>query len=67
MVIRLTVNGKELETGAATLAALIEELGHDETVVATALNGEFAPRGARAGAALAEGDEIEVVAPMQGG
>lgn len=67
MTIQLTVNGKPLETGAATLAALIEELGHDARTVATALNGDFAPRGARGATPLAPGDQVEIVAPMQGG
>ncbi|MEL6479534.1 MAG: sulfur carrier protein ThiS [Pseudomonadota bacterium] len=64
---QIIVNGTAHSTGAGTLAALVEELGHDAAVVATALNGDFAPRGARAATPLAEGDRVEILAPMQGG
>jgi sulfur carrier protein len=52
---------------AATLVAALQELGYAEAVVATAVNGEFVPVGARSNALLAEGDQLEVLAPMQGG
>ncbi|MEM0922705.1 MAG: sulfur carrier protein ThiS [Pseudomonadota bacterium] len=64
---QIIVNGTAHNTAAGTLAALVEELGHDAGVVATALNGEFAPRSDRAGTSLAEGDRVEILAPMQGG
>jgi sulfur carrier protein len=35
--------------------------------VATALNGEFAPKGLRPTLKLNDGDQVEIVAPMQGG
>lgn len=63
----IQLNGEAHATAAATLAALVDELGHDGNVVATALNGEFTPRGNRAETALAPGDQVEIVAPMQGG
>ena len=65
--IRIVVNGEAAETGAATLAALVAELGYQESQVATALNGDFVPRGARADTKLAPDDRIEIVAPRQGG
>ena len=65
--IRLVVNGEATETGAATLAELVASLGYNEGQVATALNGDFVPRGARAETKLATGDSIEIVAPRQGG
>jgi sulfur carrier protein len=46
---------------------LVAELGHAEAAVATAVNGEFVPRGARTVTKLAPGDMIEIVAPRQGG
>ena len=61
------VNGERTETGAASLAELVVQLGYGQAAVATALNGEFVPRQARAGTALKAGDEIEIVAPRQGG
>jgi sulfur carrier protein len=64
---KILVNGAWRETGAADLAAALQELGYGEAVVATALNGEFVPAGSRPGARLTEGDRLEVLAPMQGG
>ena len=64
---RILVNGAWRETDASDLAAALAELGYSEAVVATALNGEFVPSGSRAGARLADGDRVEVLAPMQGG
>ena len=63
----ILVNGEATETGARTLADLIAALGYAEGAVATARNGDFVPRGARAATALAAGDKIEIVAPRQGG
>ena len=63
----IVVNGEATETGAATLAELVAFLGYNEGQVATALNGDFVPRGARAETKLAAGDSIEIVAPRQGG
>jgi sulfur carrier protein len=45
----------------------LAELGYAERTVSTAVNGQFVACGARAGTALAEGDRVEVLAPMQGG
>jgi len=64
---RILVNGAWRETLAAELSAVLEELGYGEAVVATAVNGEFVATGVRAGTRLAEGDRVEVLAPMQGG
>jgi sulfur carrier protein len=52
----ILLNGEPTHTEAATLAE-----------VATALNGDFVPRGARAATQLADGDKVEIVAPRQGG
>lgn len=64
---KVLVNGDWRDTGAVELATALLELGYGEAVVATAVNGEFVPAGARADARLVEGDRIEVLAPMQGG
>lgn len=64
---KLTVNGEAAESRAETLAALVQELGLSDRMVATALNGEFVPKSARAGQALRDGDAVDIVAPMQGG
>ena len=64
---KILVNGAWRDTGAVDLAAALHEMGYGEAVVATALNGEFVPAGSRPAARLADGDRIEVLAPMQGG
>ena len=64
---RILVNGAWRETGAVRLSLVLEELGYGDSVVATALNGEFVAQSARASARVAEGDRLEVLAPMQGG
>jgi sulfur carrier protein len=64
---RILVNGAWRETVGAQLSAVLEELGYGEAVVATAVNGEFVAAGVRGRTHLAEGDRIEVLAPMQGG
>ena len=64
---RILVNGAWRETVAAELSTVLEELGYGGAVVATAVNGEFVAAAVRAGTRLAEGDRVEVLAPMQGG
>jgi sulfur carrier protein len=63
----ILVNGDSREIGAADLSAALEELGYGGAVIATAVNGEFVPAGERRTARLADGDRIEILAPMQGG
>ncbi len=63
---KIILNGEALETSAADLAQLLQERGFGPKV-ATARQGEFVPAGLRAATPLAEGDRIEVLAPMQGG
>ena len=65
--VRVVVNGEVREVGAATLAALLDELGYGGQKVATALNGDFVPERARQEVRLAPDDEVEVVSPRQGG
>jgi sulfur carrier protein len=65
--VKILVNGAWCDTVAADLAAALEELGYGAATVATALNGEFVPASLRPDAPLAEGDRVEVLAPMQGG
>jgi sulfur carrier protein len=64
---RILVNGASREIQAADLAAALEELGYAGAVIATAVNGEFVPVIERQAARLADGDQVEVLAPMQGG
>lgn len=64
---KIIVNGEPQETGAPTLAALLDELGKGEAKVATSVNEGFVPKQQRAGHSLNEGDRVEIVAPRQGG
>ena len=64
---RILVNGASREVRAADLASALEELGYGGAVVATAVNGEFVPTASRQTVRLADGDRLEVLAPMQGG
>ena len=64
---KIEVNGAPREITAATVAAALEEMGWGTAKVATALNGAFLPAAARATQALAPGDRLEVLSPMQGG
>jgi sulfur carrier protein len=63
---RLIVNGERVETNAATVAALIDELGH-EGYVAVAVNEEVVSRRNWAETRLTDGDTLEVITPRQGG
>lgn len=63
----ITVNGAPTRTPSRTLAELVESLGYDAASIATAVNGDFVPRAARAARALVPGDAVEIVAPRQGG
>ena len=63
----VVVNGQPASTSAATLAALLLEAGYGGAKVATALNGAFVAERARAQTRLQDGDQIEIVAPRQGG
>jgi len=64
---KIVVNGAVHETTAAQLTRVLEALGYGASVVSTAVNGEFVAVSVRACTVLAEGDRIEVLAPMQGG
>ena len=64
---KIIVNGAELELAVSTLAEALEALDYAGAVVATAVNGQFVAARVRAETRLAEGDQIEVVAPRQGG
>ena len=64
---RIFVNGDAHEVDADTLAAALNALGYGGRKIATAVNGRFVPQPARPDTQLADGDRVEVVAPMQGG
>ena len=64
---KLRVNGEERVFGAATLSALVEELGMKADRVAVELNREIVPRARWAETRLGEGDELEIVHFVGGG
>ena len=64
---RIFVNGDQHDIEPRTLALALDELGYRGKNIATAVNGRFVAAATRADVTLADGDKIEVVAPMQGG
>lgn len=64
---RLIVNGEDHHLDATTLIDLMTILEYDGGWLATAVNGELVHREDRSGYRLAEGDRIEILAPLQGG
>jgi sulfur carrier protein len=64
---KLTVNGKDQDVAATTLATLLAELEYEGRWLATAHNGELVRAAERDDCRLADGDRIEILSPMQGG
>ena len=64
---RIRVNGEHREVEAATILALVEELGLDVRKVAVERNLEIVPRSLHAATALVEGDRVELVQFVGGG
>ena len=68
MTRRVLLNGSIVDTDVATLAELLVSQGHDlSAAMACAVNRGFVPRTQWAGRELAEGDCIDVIAPVTGG
>jgi len=65
--VKILLNGEAFATDAATLEELCARLGFAEAKIATAVNGSFVAAAKRLATLLAEADEIEIVAPRQGG
>jgi sulfur carrier protein len=65
--LNILLNGEAYATDAKTLDELCARLGFAEAKIATAVNGNFVAAMARPAVALAPSDEIEIVAPRQGG
>jgi sulfur carrier protein len=65
--LQILLNGEAYATDAKTLDELCARLGFAEAKIATAVNGNFVAAVARPGIELAPSDEIEIVAPRQGG
>jgi sulfur carrier protein len=65
--ITVVVNGTPEPTTARTLQAWVDARGVPPAALATAVNGQFVPRGLRAQQPLAEGDTILTFQPIEGG
>jgi len=67
-MITITVNGEPRELPPqSSLAQLVEALGQAPQALATAINGEFVPRDARAQCQLSNGDAVFTFQPITGG
>lgn len=66
---RITVNDEARDTGAGTVAELVQEvLGTlPEAGTAVALGGEVVPRSEWAGTSLSEGAAVDILTAVQGG
>ncbi|GEA10814.1 sulfur carrier protein ThiS [Alteromonas sp. KUL49] len=63
----VTVNNEKRTIAVSTLLELLEVLDYGEAVVATAVNGNFVPQTMRVETLISDGDNVEILAPMQGG
>ncbi len=63
----IVVNGTPRSVERNKLDLVLIELGYQDAVVVTAVNGDFVSISERSGVMLQEGDLVEIVAPMQGG
>lgn len=64
---RISVNNKEVETAAASISALVEELSLPSQGIAAAVENRLVPRGEWDGYALAEGMNIVIIKAACGG
>ena len=64
---QILLNGERYVTEAKSLDDLCAALGFADAKVATAVNGKFVAATARENTQLADADEVEIVAPRQGG
>ncbi len=64
---QILVNGEPVATEARDLQELCASLGFAQAKVATAVNGSFVASAKRGLTPLAPKDEVEIVAPRQGG
>lgn len=53
--------------GARSVSSLLEQLGYRGEAFAVALNGDFVARADYSRTTLAEGDALDIVAPVVGG
>lgn len=67
-MISVSVNNQQKHCdGSRSLADLLADWGFVSGKVAVAINGDFVPRSGYAAQRLREGDQLDVLAPVQGG
>jgi sulfur carrier protein len=66
-LLEIQVNGEPRRVGAATLAALVAELGLAGRRIAVAVNREVVPRSRFGSRTLAAGDRVEILQAVGGG
>ncbi|MEM9456830.1 MAG: sulfur carrier protein ThiS [Myxococcota bacterium] len=65
---QIVLNGEPRDVSdSTTVRALLCELHLDKSAIAVAVNRTFVPRSEHVTHRLAAGDEVELLAPMQGG
>lgn len=64
---KIFVNGKQRDLSATSLDLVLIELGFNSPAIATAINDTFVAAANRSDTVLLENDQLEVLAPMQGG
>lgn len=64
---KLILNGEEITSYCSTLEDFCLEGDYISNSIATAINGIFVPRDLRPNTVLEDGDNIEIVVPLQGG
>ena len=64
---QIVLNGEPFATDARTVDELCLSLGFAEAKIATAVNGAFVAAGRWPSTSLSPDDEVEIVAPRQGG
>ena len=67
--ITITLNGQTIEHkgSAPSVTELLETQGFTQLKVAVAINGQFIPKSKYDEHTINENDDVEIVAPMQGG
>lgn len=63
----LTINGEARDVAAPNVAELLAELGYEGQFFAVAINREVVRRASWRDAPLADGDDVEILTPRQGG
>ena len=67
-MIKITLNGEKQELEQiSTIKAFLADQDYGNKLVAIAINGQFVPKSEHDTYMIAADDDIEIVAPMQGG